>query len=88
MLHDRLHNRWDQPTSIVRSTQEFVTTLKLKIGKDGTILAREIAHSSGNTVLDDSVLAAATKVSAVDPLPAGLGGETFEININFKLDQQ
>lgn len=88
MLHDRLHNRWDQPTSIIRSSVEFVTTLKLSIGKDGTILDREIAHSSGNKLLDDSVLAAAEKVSAVDPLPRGLGGDTLEININFKLDQQ
>ncbi len=87
MLHDRLHNRWNQPTSIVRSSLEFVTTLKLSISKDGTILSREIAHSSGNTVLDDSVLAAAAQVLSVDPLPAGLGGDTLEININFKLDQ-
>jgi len=45
-------------------------------------------NASGNTVMDDSVLAAAQKVLGNDPLPAGLGnGEFFEININFKLDQ-
>jgi len=88
MIHDRFHARWEQPTSIVRSSQDFVTTLKIRIRKDGTISEREIVNASGNTVMDDSVLAAAQKVLEIDPLPAGLGnGEFFEININFKLDQ-
>jgi TonB family protein len=87
MLDDRFTNRWQQPLSIVRSTQDFVTTLKIRINKDGTIASREIANSSGNPVMDESVLEAARTVVAVDPLPAGLGGDSFEVNINFKLDQ-
>jgi TonB family protein len=87
MLDDRFTSRWEQPLSIVRSTQQFVTTLKIRINKDGAIVLREIANSSGNPVMDESVLAAARKVLVVDPLPAGLGGESFEVNINFKLDQ-
>ena len=88
MLHDRFHNRWEQPTSIVRAGADFVTTLKIRIAKDGTISNREIVNSSGNPVMDESVLAAANKVQQIDPLPAGLGdGEFFEIKVNFKLDQ-
>lgn len=87
MLDDRFTSRWEQPLSIVRSTQQFVTTLKIRISKDGTILLREIANSSGNPVMDESVLAAARKVLVVDPLPAGLGAQTFDVNINFALDQ-
>ena len=88
MLHDRFHNRWEQPTSIVRAGADFVTTLKIRIAKDGTISNREIVNSSGNPVMDESVLAAAIKVQQIDPLPAGLGdGEFFEIKVNFKLDQ-
>ncbi len=88
MLHDRFHNRWEQPTSIVRAGADFVTTLKIRIAKDGTISQREIVHSSGNPVMDESVLAAANKVQQIDPLPAGLGsGDILEIQVNFKLDQ-
>jgi len=88
MIHDRFHNRWEQPTSIVRNTQEFVTTLKIRISKDGTILHREIVRTSGDTIMDESVMAAAEKVQQIDPLPAGLGtGDVFEVNIAFKLDQ-
>ncbi len=88
MLHDRFHARWEQPTSIVRTGADYVTTLKLRIGKDGTILNREIVNGSGNSAMDESVLAAAGKVTQVDPLPAGLGtGDHFEVKIEFKLDQ-
>ena len=88
MLHDRFHNRWEQPTSIVKAGADFVTTLKIRIAKDGTISHREIVSASGNPVMDDSVLTAANRVQQIDPLPAGLGdGEFLEIKVNFKLDQ-
>ena len=88
MLHDRFHARWEQPTSIVRNAQEFTTTLKIRISKDGTILHREIVRTSGDTLMDESVMAAAERVQQIDPLPAGLGtGDFFEVNIAFKLDQ-
>jgi len=88
MIHDRFHTRWEQPTSIVRGVQDFVTTLKIRISKDGNILGREIVRSSGDTLMDESVMAVAEKVQQIDPLPAGLGdGNVFEVNVAFKLDQ-
>ena len=88
MIHDRLYSRWDQPTNIAHAAQNIATTLKLRISKDGTILSREIVHPSGDTTMDQSVMTAAERVQQIDPLPAGLGtGDTFEINIAFKLDQ-
>ena len=88
MLGDVFKNRWSQPTSVVRSGTDFITTLKIRIAKDGTIRHREIVNSSGNPVMDESVLAAAAKVAGVDPLPAGIAsGDFYEITINFKLDQ-
>jgi TonB family protein len=89
MIHDRFHARWEQPTSIARSGANYVTTLKLRIGKDGRILAREIVNASGSSMMDDSVLTAANNVTQIDPLPKGLGnGEYFDIKVNFKLDQE
>ncbi len=87
MIHDRFLGAWEQPTSIVRSSQKFVSRLKIRIARDGTVLDRTIAISSGNTVMDESVLTAAQKVRQIDPLPSGLGGETYEVAIDFKLDQ-
>lgn len=88
MIHDRFHSRWDQPTTLARGGQDIVTTLKIRISKDGAIQSREIVHSSGDNTMDQSVMTAAERVLEIDPLPAGLGnGEFFEINIAFKLDQ-
>ncbi len=88
MLGDVFKNRWTQPTSVVRGGTDFVTTLKIRIAKDGSISHREIVNASGNPVMDESVLAAAEKVPAVDPFPTGIcSGDFYEITINFKLDQ-
>jgi len=64
MIRDRFHSLWEQPKSVVRSNQDFVTTLKIKIRKDGTILSREIVNSSGNPTMDETVQTAADKVTA------------------------
>lgn len=87
MLHDRFYSRWLQPTSLIRSDTDFTTTVRLKIAKDGTVASRELVKSSGNPVMDESVMLAANKVTQVDPLPAGLGGDAYEVNLQFKLDQ-
>ncbi len=87
MIQERFTIGWDQPTSIVRSSLNFSTRIKIRIARDGTILAREIVSSSGNNVMDASVLAAATKVEKIDALPSGLGGDSYEVNVDFKLDQ-
>ena len=83
MLRDRYYSRWDQPIGI---GQDVIATVRLRILKDGTIAKHEIAKSSGNPQMDESVLTALEKVKQIDPLPAGLGnGEFFEINVNFKV---
>lgn len=87
MLHDRFYSQWDQPKSIVSSTEHFATLVKIRVEKDGTISNVTLAKPSGNVVMDDSVMTAARRVTQVDPLPPGLGGDYFEININFELDQ-
>jgi len=89
MLHDRFYSRWDQPTSIVTPTSKFSALVKIRIEKDGTISDVSLAQSSGNDLMDQSVMEAARKVTQVDPLPQGLGdGHAYEIKINFELSQQ
>ena len=84
MLHDRFYSEWVQPTSVVHSAKLSVL-LRIRIQKDGRISDYSIAKSSGNPVVDDSVTAAAARVKRVDPLPAGLGDDYYDVNINFEL---
>lgn len=86
MIHDRFYSQWEQPTSIFDSSHSFVATLQIRIEKDGHIAEVKIVKSSGNVVMDESVMAAAKRVLQIDPLPAGLGGgNAYTVNINFEL---
>jgi len=86
MLHNRFYRNWDQPTSIFSADNPYITTLKIRIAKNGVISNVKIVKSSGNVVMDESVMAAAQRVANVDPLPPGLGGSFYEVNINFALE--
>lgn len=88
MLHDRLHKEWEQPTSVVASGAKMSALVKLRIERDGRVSQFEIIKPSGNVVVDESVAAVAKKVTQVDPLPKGLGGEFYEVKINFELNPE
>lgn len=89
MLKDRFDARWEQPMNLVRDGSAVITTLKMRISKDGVISNCEIVKTSGYPQMDESVLTAASKVRQVDPLPAGLGnGDFYEVNLQFNLDQK
>ncbi len=83
MIHDRYYSRWEQPVGI---GEDVLTTVRLRIMKDGTIAKHEMVKSSGNPQMDESVISAVDKVKQIDPLPAGLGnGEYFDLNVAFKV---
>ncbi|HEY5704560.1 MAG TPA: TonB family protein [Terrimicrobiaceae bacterium] len=86
LIHDRFYSQWDQPTSIFDSSKSFVCTLQIRIEPDGKISDVKVVKSSGNVVMDESVMAAAHRVPHIDALPAGLGGGgAYTVNINFEL---
>jgi TonB family protein len=82
MLHDRFYSEWAQPTDV--DAKDSVLA-KLRIEKDGRISSFEIVRPSGNAAIDDSVRAAAKRVTHVDPLPSGLGGDHYDVKIKFEL---
>jgi TonB family protein len=89
MLHDTFYGRWIEPTSIATNSSSYSALVKIRIEKDGTISDVSLAKSSGNEVMDQSVMDAARKVTQVDPLPDGLGdGGAYEVTINFEDSKQ
>ena len=86
MIHYRFFGLWEQPTSMVGSAK-FTTTLKITIAGNGRISSFSVLRSSGNVVMDESVLAAASRVSRIDAPPKDLvSGGSYTVNINFELD--
>jgi len=85
-VHDRMYEAWEQPGEAVSFDKKLVTTIVLRVARDGRIDAVKLEHSSGNKLMDDSALAAARSVPKLDPLPEGLGGDSAEISVNFRLE--
>lgn len=82
-LRDRYYAVWAPPS--VPDAATLIVTLKIRVKRDGTVLGHELVKSSGNSLMDGSVLDAAQQVTKIDPLPPGLGREDIvEIPVNFK----
>jgi TonB family protein len=86
MVHDRMYEAWEQPGEAVSFDKKLVATILLRVARDGRIDGVRLEHSSGNKLMDDSAVAAAHSVPRLDPLPEGLGGDTAEITVNFRLE--
>lgn len=85
-VHDRMYEAWEQPGAAVNWDKKLMTTVALRVARDGRILSVTLRGASGNSTMDESAIAAARKVPRLDPLPDGLGGETAEITVNFQLE--
>ena len=82
-VSDVLHEAWEQPGTV--NAKDLVTTIKLKIGRDGSIVEATVKLGSGNKLRDDSVLAAVRKVPRLDPPPDVLvRGEFAVIGVDFR----
>ncbi len=61
--------------------------VQLRIEKDGRVSDFRVVRSSGNVVVDESVVAVANRVTRVDPPPAGLSATGhYDVRINFELN--
>ncbi|HUI07151.1 MAG TPA: cell envelope integrity protein TolA [Verrucomicrobiae bacterium] len=85
-VHDVMYEAWEQPGQALNFDNKLVATILLRVARDGRILDVRLQNSSGNKLMDDSALAAARDVPRLDPLPEGLGGETADITVNFRLE--
>jgi TonB family protein len=85
LLRDKYYAVWSPPA--LPDSASFVATLKIRVKRDGSVLGYDLIKSSGNSLMDGSVLEAARQVTQIDPLPSGLGKENIvEIPVNFKPD--
>jgi len=79
-----MYEAWQQPSSLI-GKKGLVTTVEIRVQRDGQITAKKIATPSGNTQMDDSVLRALEAVTRLPELPAGFGGLYKDISIDFEL---
>jgi protein TonB len=81
-------NRYKQYPPAARSRrEEGVVTLSFTMDRDGLILARRVANSSGSKLLDAEALAMLRRAEPLPPFPASMAGasRSFNVPIRFSL---
>lgn len=85
MIRQRFYDRWVQPQSVFHLDKKLTATLTIRIEKNGQISGFNLVQSSGDSVMDQSILEAARRVIQIDPLPASLDKNVYEVDIDFEL---
>jgi colicin import membrane protein len=83
MVRQAMYRAWNQPTDI--GIAGLVTRVELTFNPDGTIVGSRILSSSGNKVMDASVMRAVESVRRVNNLPSGYLSSHRRIPVAFEL---
>lgn len=86
-VHDKMYEAWEQPGKALNWDKNLMTTVVIRVARDGKILETRLVNSSGNQLMDDSAMAAVRRVQQLNPLPDGLGNAVYaDISVNFQLE--
>ena len=85
-LREIMYGAWIPPRSLSKRSG-LVTVVVIRVFRDGTLGRREMRKSSGNPLMDQSVMDAVKSISRVDPLPGGLGAAYEDITVDFELTE-
>ncbi|MBI2440343.1 MAG: TonB family protein [Lentisphaerae bacterium] len=81
-----MYEAWQQPSALA-GQQGLFTQVRLRVRQDGQITSKEMAASSGNRLMDDSVMLAVESVVKLPELPFGFGGAYKDLVIDFELEE-
>ena len=84
-VHERMYAVWQQPSQL-KSLPGLSADVRITVAPDGRITGRTRTRSSGNGLMDDSVMQAVNAVKALKALPAGFR-KPVDIEITFEIAQ-
>ncbi len=76
-----LYNAWSQPRDLAGAP---IAEARIRVRRNGQVTQRTLTKPSGNSAMDESVMAALESVARLSPLPAECG-EHEDITIAFEL---
>ncbi len=82
-VHERMYAVWQQPSQL-KNLPGLRTVVNITVAPDGRITARSKTRSSGNELMDDSVMKAVNSIKALRQLPAGCR-RPVDISITFEI---
>ncbi len=85
-IHDRMYEAWERPPAAANWDRKLMATVLIRVARDGRIVDVKLQSTSGNRQLDETALAAARRVTRLEPVPNDLRGDPVEITVNFQLE--
>ena len=82
-----MYKAWHQPGSL-SAESGLVTHVLIRVANDGRIMSRKMIESSGNEVMDSSVMKAVNSVDRIRKMPVGSGNRYKNISIAFELSHE
>ena len=83
LVRATMYEVWEQPSSLAGAG--LVSTVSIRVQRDGSISQRTMVRGSGNALMDDSVMRAVRAVNKLKALPAEVPGSYKDITIDFEL---
>jgi len=80
-----MYDAWQQP-SLSAARRGLVTRILIRVRQDGQIVQKKMDDSSGNELMDATVMKAVESVESLPALPFGFGGDYKDITIDFELE--
>lgn len=80
-----MYDAWQQPSALA-GKRGLVTRVMVRVQQDGRIVRKNMEESSGNGLMDTSVMTAVESVKNLPELPFGFGGAYKDITIDFELE--
>lgn len=80
-----MYDAWAQPSALA-SKRGLVTRVLVRVRQDGQIVQKKMVDTSGNGLMDTSVMTAMESVNELPELPFGFGGAYKDITIDFELE--
>ena len=85
-LHDVFYEAWRQPKVVQAPRGKISVPVDIQIDRGGRVVKFQIARSSGDRAIDDSIAAVARQIGKVDPPPATPRHDRYDLRIYFELD--
>ena len=79
-----MYKAWKQPGTL-SGESGLVTSVMIRVQRNGKITERKMIQSSGNILMDTSVMNAVKSVDRIQELPAELANPYHDITVDFEL---
>jgi len=70
----------------VQNGEKLSATVKITIQRDGRVTDATLSRSSGNAIMDESVMTAAKHITQLAPLPSAIKDDSQVVPIELELN--